>query len=408
MKGQKEENMKKSTKVDPKMMVIECGTLPNETVGKIIQLPKYNMIVGVDPRNNKVPIQMIVKKDGSLQFFLTSEGPLARIKIADGLITMTIRGVNVYKYQEKLSKINLVKVIDWTDSKSLASTLGQLAYRDSTFQNSIKFADASISTLISVLSGECSPLLYHPSWWPPFVERVADLSDCEEIFIPPVVEYVNKLAECLQDAWDDYCDCWDDCDWWKPWCYVGCTNRFLADQTWCFANSIIEVIIEAAKTITQCVTKSGALRVDEEVKTGDIIVFAADSAIGHAIDQATCGHGYSHVGLICGNDIIEATGDGVIEHPFSNVSSREHKAVRLDLTANQISDLCECVRSKIGSDYDYLEAMTFGTIDNPGKEICTMLIMHCLDEIGIDRDALGLSGFVSPNDIARAFGLPRT
>lgn len=46
-------------------------------------------------------------------------------------------------------------------------------------------------------------------------------------------------------------------------------------------------------------------------------------------------------------------------------------------------------------------------INDLGKEICTMLIMHCLDEFGLNRTELGLDGFISPNDIARTFGAPQ-
>jgi hypothetical protein len=56
---------------------------------------------------------------------------------------------------------------------------------------------------------------------------------------------------------------------------------------------------------------------------------------------------------------------------------------------------------------DWLELVTFGAVHEPGRELCTMLIMHCLDKIGYNRAAIGLGGFVSPNEIARVFHAPK-
>jgi hypothetical protein len=52
-------------------------------------------------------------------------------------------------------------------------------------------------------------------------------------------------------------------------------------------------------------------------------------------------------------------------------------------------------------------ARTFGALNIPGTELCTMLIIHCLDNIGFNRAAIGLGGFVSPNQIARVFNAPK-
>lgn len=64
------------------------------------------------------------------------------------------------------------------------------------------------------------------------------------------------------------------------------------------------------------------------------------------------------------------------------------------------------MHSQIGKDYDYIEIATFGTLDARDREICTMLIMHCLDQIGVDRSELRLAGFASLNDIARTYDVP--
>jgi hypothetical protein len=132
-----------------------------------------------------------------------------------------------------------------------------------------------------------------------------------------------------------------------------------------------------------------------------MILFEADSAVGHAIDWATCGYGYSDAGLMCGREIINATGEGVVSQPADEVLERDHAIVRLNLTETQVGDLCQCVRDQIGEDCDHIEAATFGTLNDPGRELCTMLIMHCLDRTGVDRGELGLAGFVAPNDVAR-------
>ena len=105
--------------------------------------------------------------------------------------------------------------------------------------------------------------------------------------------------------------------------------------------------------------------------------------------------------------MIHATSAGVENTSLDYYGDRKFATFRLGLTDSQCTQLCACVEEKIGSDFDYLEAITFGTVNDPGREICTMLIMHCLDEVGFDREAINLGGFVSPNDLARKLGAPR-
>lgn len=95
------------------------------------------------------------------------------------------------------------------------------------------------------------------------------------------------------------------------------------------------------------------------------------------------------------------------DHYDTPLGPRKFAIVRLGLTDAKVETLCRCVHEKNDADYDLLETITFGTVDDPGRELCTMLIMNCLDTVKPGyRESLGLGGFVSPNDIARQLGAP--
>jgi hypothetical protein len=386
----------KIKKIDPLKPSVKCTTLPDGRPGELYFIPKLGFTIGVCPQDRRSPITMIVKDDDSLAYYMTTKGPVARIATENGHLVFSSAGIRLIN-KEKTT------MIPFSETKQIAKTITDTITNDSITRSALAFLPGAVS-IVAYLG--CSKGLL-----PPINVSLLDIPkrivECTEEWIEAIYETINKTWECIVDAWDDYMDCWDDCSGLLKWfCRGGCTAAWLVKELYCAGLGIVKVLVQAGYYVTNCIVTQG-LVTDDSISSGDILIFEADSIAGYAIDFATCGYGYSHAGIVCGSNIIEATGEGVIERPLKAATSRNHEVIRLGLSSQQISELCACVRSNIGEDYDYLEAITFGTFDDPGKEICTMLIMHCLDEIGVNRAELGLGGFVSPNDIARNFGAPR-
>lgn len=384
-------------KVNPLKPSVKCTTLPDGRPGELYFIPKLGFTIGICPQDRRSPIAMIVKDDDSLEYYMTPKGPVARIATKNGHLVFSSTGLRLIN-KERTTMIAL------SDTKQIANTITQIVSGDSITQSAVKFLPGAIATAAYLACGK--GLI--PSINVNLLDIPNRILECTEEWVDAIYDTVDRTWKCMTDAYDDYSDCWDDCSGWRKWfCRGGCTIEWLLEEAWCLANGIVTVLIQAGHYATNCVVTQGLVTDDLNITSGDILLFEADSIEGNAIDFATCGYGYSHAGLVCGKNIIEATGEGVIERSLREATSRNHAVIRLGLSEQQISELCDCVRSNKGEDYDYLEAITFGTFDDSGKEICTMLIMHCLDEIGVDRSEFGIGGFVSPNDIARAFGAPR-
>lgn len=382
-------------KVDPLMTRVECGSLPDGRVGQFYHIPRLGFTVGLDPQNSRMPIAVIFKDDGSLRFQVTPSGPVATIATKSGHIVLSSMGLRIFEKSKKTTS-EQVKLISWSNAKEFADTWKTIVTTDLVFQESMEFFGAILR--ICELTNFIQLI----------IDSVYELVDCTKEFVEAVYRNVNEIWKCMNGAYDDFDDCLDDCGRFSLFCKGDCLIEFLSDEARCAVHGIVRQLVEAADYIETCIVKRGVINEEEQTpSTGDIVLFAADSAAGHVIDHATCGYGYSHAGLVCNSRLIDATSEGIEDNPLDQALNREHSIIRLDLTDSQVEALCNCVRSKNPSDFDYIEAVTFGTIDSPGKEMCTMLIMHCLDEIGVDRAELGLAGFVSPNDIARTYGAPR-
>jgi len=127
--------------------------------------------------------------------------------------------------------------------------------------------------------------------------------------------------------------------------------------------------------------------------------------------------------------MVEST-PGIGVHNSFQDEYGERKLVRIPLekAGINVGEFCDCIRSKLGEKYDDEEALTFGLIHNPAKQICSDLATVCLPEAtrtGIARQhqagflhalsAVRLYGspnktfrlFVSPNGFAEYFGAPR-
>jgi hypothetical protein len=156
---------------------------------------------------------------------------------------------------------------------------------------------------------------------------------------------------------------------------------------------------------------------DSELLPGDVLVFVPTDLIGGAVDLASGLDGYSHAG------ILASSGAGLVMFDVDNTNDpnvpqveivdlqtalqRGHVGVRFPLSNAQIQAMGPCLMAQVGEPMDQIALVTFGAIQQKGSEVCTMLIMHCLDQVGFNRSAMGLGGFVSPNEIARAFNAPQ-
>lgn len=162
---------------------------------------------------------------------------------------------------------------------------------------------------------------------------------------------------------------------------------------------------------------AGLIFDDAALLDGDILLFTPTDLTGRIIDGLSGGNGYSHAGLVSGTQMIDVdntinpTNPQVESVSLSASLTRKHLGIRVGLSAFQAAQLCMWAHARQGEGMNWTGILTDGVANEPGTDVCTMLIMHGLDAIGFDRTAVGLQGigpgkFVSPNRIARAFHAP--
>ncbi len=127
---------------------------------------------------------------------------------------------------------------------------------------------------------------------------------------------------------------------------------------------------------------TGPLRQGDEGRQGSLLIFVPRNAISALINDMTGGYGYSHLAVDCGDiDIpsgkrvmVEST-PGLGVHDSFQDEYGERKFVRIPLgkAGVDVGEFCDCIRSKLGEKYDDEEALTFGLIHNPAKQICSDL-----------------------------------
>lgn len=411
---------------------IISGDRPRLTVFE----PRSRVVVSFDTTDPRIPFIHLSTEDDSAIFEIENNLPRFEMKIKNGKMSMNVDGISI----ERDGK---TQTFTWKEKKEISQILTQLTMKDPIYRatgkrlgDGLRIATSltrGIETQINLIQPSdtvvpqegfsvaegilpvCSPWSVGEAIAEDLLSAGQRILECTEETIETVIENcIDPIPDCLAEASRDLNACKRRCNrryrkwnnkWMRPICKGGCYVEYAIDAAVCLGKALICTIITTVETFTRCITTSGWAP-DEPTHECDILLFAADDPIGYAIDYTTCGYGYSHAALVCGNRMIHATSDGVISSPLDYYGSRKFAPVRIGLTGEQCKQLCACVQEKIGSDYDYLEAVTFGTVDDPGREICTMLIMHCLDNIGFNRETLGLGGFVSPNDIARQLGAP--
>lgn len=180
----------------------------------------------------------------------------------------------------------------------------------------------------------------------------------------------------------------------------------------------------------------GPFVIGEADAAGDLLIFVPRNIISRMIDDATGRYGYSHVAIDCGEVdqptgmrvMIESTVHAVVHRSFQNeYGPRPYVRIRLSAAGIDGEAFCTCVRTKLGEPYDNAEALTWGEVDDPAKQVCSDLATVCLPysiraEIADQRIAGRLSRgavsvhhraghdldvFVSPNGFCEFFGAPR-
>ncbi len=168
---------------------------------------------------------------------------------------------------------------------------------------------------------------------------------------------------------------------------------------------------------------------------GDLLIFVPRSLESYLIDEATGRYGYSHVAVDCGEVdqstgkpvMTEATMNDVVHRSFQDKYG-ERPFIRVPLTDVDVDvvSFCKCAQSMLGEPYDSLDALTWGEVHDPAKQICTGLAADCLPSRV--REAIARAGragklghraisahrwagrlvelFVSPNAFAEFFGAP--
>lgn len=181
---------------------------------------------------------------------------------------------------------------------------------------------------------------------------------------------------------------------------------------------------------------TGPFKQAGETSKCSLLIFVPRNTISALIDEMTGGYGYSHLAVDCceldiptGKRVmIESTfGLGVHSSFQDEYDGRKFVRIPLENTGLNISEFCDCVRSKLGEKFDYEEALSIGLLRNPAQQICSDLATVCLPDAmrtSIARyhqagflhhhAALRLHGgsnkvlhlFVTPNGFAEYFGAP--
>ncbi len=421
--------------------------IPGDRPQLMVLEPRTRVAAGFDLTDPRIPLVYLSTEDESAVFEIENNSPRFRVKTKTGEMKMDVDGI-------KIETSGKTKAYPWKETKKIVRILAKLAMDDPVYGSigvrlgaglrvavsSTRGVESSIGGVISSVvgtapggsltggtvwggvtpldvayPGNCTLLDNGQSIVEDSISVGQRVVECTPEIIENIVEKcISPIPDCLARAARRRNRCRARCNrrfrrWYNRWlrgpCKGLCWIRWGIDVAVCLVKALICAFITTVETVYHCVTESGWVP-DEPTRDCDIRLYEADGVIGEVINYATCGYGYSHSALVCGDEMIHATADGVVSSPTDYYADRKFAVVRLGLTSEQCGQLCACVEAKKGADYDHLEAVTFGTVDDPGREICTMLIMNCLDEIGVDRDSFGLGGFVSPNDIARRMGAP--
>lgn len=164
-----------------------------------------------------------------------------------------------------------------------------------------------------------------------------------------------------------------------------------------------------------------------------IILFEKIAGIpGTPIDGLTGGLGYSHAAIDCCEKDAE-TGEplmiditlsnGVHRTPLNTEKYKGRKRVRIELSDEDCEEICNCMKRKVGTTFDWTDFWKEDGEGDPDGTVCSQTIFECLpphlqDKIRGAADGMDLGfwgelnklhnpGIVSPNQIGQAFGVPK-
>jgi hypothetical protein len=167
-----------------------------------------------------------------------------------------------------------------------------------------------------------------------------------------------------------------------------------------------------------------------------LLVFVPRSLESRLIDDATGWYGYSHLAIDLG-EIDIPSGEAVMVESMMHApvrrvfrdryGSRPYVRIPLAMPGFDPGPFRECVLGRLGDSYDYEEALTWGRVHDPARQVCSDLAAECLPErIRLDIARKRREGalhpaqvsvqhfgeknfriFASPNALALYFGAPR-
>ena len=182
---------------------------------------------------------------------------------------------------------------------------------------------------------------------------------------------------------------------------------------------------------------TGPFRAARPAQAGDLLIWVPRRINSYLIDDLTGGYGYSHTTIDLGEVDVptgrpvmaEITVGQTVRHKFiDEYGPRAYVRVPLSQAGINIQKFMECVKSKMGEQYDTWDALTLGEITDPAKEVCSGLVADCMPEdelrdiarakklgllhrrsvsIHSKLDVAEVRAFVSPNGFAEYYGAPR-
>ncbi|MGE5223303.1 MAG: hypothetical protein ACM3PY_12765 [Omnitrophica WOR_2 bacterium] len=167
-----------------------------------------------------------------------------------------------------------------------------------------------------------------------------------------------------------------------------------------------------------------------------LINFVPRDIQSRLIDNATGKYGYSHTTVDVGQidiptgkrTMIGSTPFHVVHRDFLDAyGDRKFARIPLAPAGVDVKKFSDCVISKLGEKYGYMEALTWGEVDDPARQMCSDLAANCLPEeirediarkyqegklpkhsVSVHPGQDGRIGlFASPNALSYYFGAPR-
>ena len=141
-----------------------------------------------------------------------------------------------------------------------------------------------------------------------------------------------------------------------------------------------------------------------------LMLYVPRNLISRFIDDITGGYGYSHAAVDVGEVdqpsgkalMIEAMPGSPVRRSFQDRYGKRHFArVSLRKLGVDCQAFSACVRSMLGEPYDNEEALTWGKVDDPARQVCTDLVTNCLpDEMREDIADKAENGQLHPRSVS--------